>query len=75
MPDAVDAVVCAPDDGWYYHSKHLQQFPDKINCVTLHHVRHILENCNCRRDISMRPLVLILHYAHVMEGRIIENFT
>ena len=43
MPDAVDTVVCAPDDGWRYHPKHVEQFPDKINCVTLHLVGYILE--------------------------------
>jgi len=43
IPDAVDTVVCAPDDGWWYHPKHVDQFPDKINCVTLHLVGHILE--------------------------------
>jgi hypothetical protein len=32
----LDTVVCAPDDGWRYHPKHVEQFPDKINCVTLH---------------------------------------
>jgi hypothetical protein len=21
--------VCAPDDGWKYHQKHVEQFPDK----------------------------------------------
>ena len=26
--DAVNTVVCAPDDGWRYHSKHVEQFPD-----------------------------------------------
>jgi hypothetical protein len=26
--DAVDTVVCAPDDGWKYHPKHVEQFPD-----------------------------------------------
>jgi hypothetical protein len=25
---AVDTVVCAPDDGWKYHPKHVEQFPD-----------------------------------------------
>jgi hypothetical protein len=35
--------VCAPDDGCWYHPKHVKQFPDKINCVTLHLVGHILE--------------------------------
>jgi len=29
-PDAVDTVVCAPDDGWKYHPKHVEQFPDII---------------------------------------------
>jgi hypothetical protein len=28
IPDAVDAVLCAPDDGYKYHPKHLEQFPD-----------------------------------------------
>ena len=28
IPDAVDTVVCAPDDGWKYHTKHVEQFPD-----------------------------------------------
>jgi hypothetical protein len=26
--DAVDTVVCAPDDGWKYHQKHAEKFPD-----------------------------------------------
>jgi hypothetical protein len=43
VPDAVDTAVCAPDDGWIYHLKHVEQFPDKINCVTLHLVGYILE--------------------------------
>ena len=33
----------APDDGWWYHPKHVEQFPDKINRVTLHLVGYILE--------------------------------
>ena len=40
---AVNAVVCVPDDGWRYHPKHVEQIPDKINCVTLHLVGYILE--------------------------------
>jgi len=31
------------DDGQWYHAKHVDQFPDKINCVTLHLVGYILE--------------------------------
>jgi hypothetical protein len=32
----VDRVVCAPDDEWKYHPKHVEQFPDINNCVSLH---------------------------------------
>ena len=28
LPDAVDTFVCAPDDGWRYHPKHVEQFPE-----------------------------------------------
>jgi len=61
IPDAVDTVVCAPDDGWRYHPKHLEQFPDKINCVTLHLVGYILE-CS-----SLVISIIISHwvFAHV----------
>jgi hypothetical protein len=41
---AVDTAVCTPDDGWRYHQKHVEQFPDKINCVTLHLVGYIYYN-------------------------------
>jgi hypothetical protein len=43
IADALDTVVCAPDDGWWYHPKHVVQFPDKINCLMLHLVGYILE--------------------------------
>jgi hypothetical protein len=29
------------DDGLWYHPKHVEQFPDKINCATLHLVGYI----------------------------------
>jgi hypothetical protein len=28
IPDSVDTVVCAPDDGWKYHPNHIEQFSD-----------------------------------------------
>jgi hypothetical protein len=28
IPDAVDTVVCTPDDGWKYHPKYVEQFLD-----------------------------------------------
>ena len=43
ITDAVDTMVCAPDDGWRYYSKHVKQFPDIINCIILHLIRYILE--------------------------------
>jgi hypothetical protein len=38
-----NTVVCTLDDGWRYHPRHVEQFSDKINCVTLHLVGYILE--------------------------------
>ena len=29
-------LLPAADDGWWNHPKHVEQFPNKINCVTLH---------------------------------------
>jgi hypothetical protein len=53
-------VVCAPDDGWRHYPKHVKQFPDKINFVTLHLVGYILEySYNARahkRDIKNKIL-------------------
>jgi len=36
MPDTVDAVVWAPDNGWRYHPKHVEQFAitNKLYIVT-----------------------------------------
>jgi hypothetical protein len=28
MSDAIDTVIWAPDDGWRYHPKHVEQFTD-----------------------------------------------
>ena len=38
VPDAVDTGICAPDDGWSNHPKHVQQFTDKktvYSCILL----------------------------------------
>ena len=49
MFQVVPPVVCAPDDGWWYHPKHVEQFPNKINRVMLHLVGNILEYpCDAR---------------------------
>jgi hypothetical protein len=36
MPDGVDTMTSAPDDGWRYHQKHVEQFTDvnKLYIVT-----------------------------------------
>jgi hypothetical protein len=34
--DAVNKAVCVPEVALRYHPKHVEQFPDKMNCVTLH---------------------------------------
>jgi len=28
VPDAVITVICAPDDGWRNHPKHVEQFTE-----------------------------------------------
>ena len=40
--DAVNTGICAPDEGWRYHPKHVGQFPDII-CVALHLVGYIYD--------------------------------
>jgi hypothetical protein len=57
IPDAEDTVVCAPDYGWWYHPKHVEQFPDKMNCVTFYFVGHILEQ-NIHTHLHLRADVL-----------------
>jgi hypothetical protein len=38
IPDAVDTVVCAPDDGWRYHPKHVEQSP---------HIKKLCKGASC----------------------------
>ena len=44
VPDAVDTVVCAPDDGWRYHPKHVEQFPEINQLCNVHLVGYISED-------------------------------
>ena len=48
MPDTVETVIWAPDDGWRYHPKHVEQFTDKnklyIGCNLLENYWHILHD-------------------------------
>jgi hypothetical protein len=48
MPDAVDTVIRAPDDGWRYHPKNVEQFTDinklyiDASCWTIIDIRYSL---------------------------------
>ena len=77
IPDAVDTVVCAPDYGWRYHPKHVEQFPDIINCVTLRLVGYIYwNNLTMHGPMNVKSLDVNLAYfiysftlAHKIEFR------
>jgi hypothetical protein len=69
IPDAVDTVVCDPDEGWCYHPKYIEQFSDKINCVTLHLVGYVLEYDYHARTHE-RQNVQMLQYLDVCTHRI-----
>jgi hypothetical protein len=74
IPDAVDTVVCAPDDGWKYHPKYVQQFPD-INklcnvasygiyeyiriLLRVHYILHISRI----RDKRLNPILMMGTYS------------
>jgi hypothetical protein len=58
----VDTIVCTPDDGFWYHLKHVEQFTDKINCVTLHLVGYILESVTVSELIVMKCFPSNFHF-------------
>jgi hypothetical protein len=65
IPDAVYIVVCAPDDGWWYHPKHVKHFSGKIYCVTLHLVGYILERCWCFLWFSKQTEITVLYAVNI----------
>ena len=59
IPDVVDTVVCAPDDGWSYHPKHVEQFP------------HINKLCNVASCWIYIGILLGAHYIlHISRIRV-----
>jgi hypothetical protein len=64
--------VCAPDDGRWYHPKHVEQFPDKINRVTLLLVGYILEYyymhepVNIKYKWSLHDVILNILYSYIV---------
>jgi len=73
IPYAVDTVVWAPDDGWWYHPKHVEQFPDKINCVMLHLVGYT--ECPRRKGQNFGRVFLMLKYTDITQNTYIQSWT
>ena len=71
MSDAVDTVVCAPDDGWWYHPKHVEQFPVKINCITLHLVGYT--GCPMRNVPDSGRVFLMLKYTDITQNTYVQS--
>ena len=71
MSDAVDTVVCAPDDGWWYHPKHVEQFPVKINCITLHLVGYT--GCPRRNVPDFGRVFLMLKYIDITQNAYVQS--
>ena len=53
MPDAVDTVVCALDDGWRYHPKHVELFPE---------IRKLCNVAYCWIYIRIPELLVHIHF-------------
>jgi hypothetical protein len=65
IPDAVDTVECAPDDGWKYHPKHVEPFPD-IN------KSRIVASCRIYIGIPLRAR-LVLHISRIKVNAKLAN--
>jgi len=69
IPDAADTVVCAPDDGWRYHPKHVEQFQIyEVN--TFINSNTYPTRCNVTQFISIWKL---LHMFRVVPPPIIRS--
>ena len=68
---ANDCIYSAPDDGWWYHLKHVEQFPDKINCVTLHLVGYT--GCPRRNVPDFERVFLMLKYTDITQNTYVQS--
>ena len=71
MPDAVDTVVCTPDNGWWYHPKHVEQIPYKRRNVAscwiyiriclkiFQNFRRAAQHAECLRNCSVAILAYL----------------
>jgi hypothetical protein len=60
IPDPVATVVCAPDDGWRYHPKHVEQFPDKLRNVASCWI-YIRIEYRTVLNIKQKPSILLVN--------------
>ena len=58
---------CSTCFGWWYHPKHVEQFPDKINCVTLHLVGHTLEHVHRASRHSCQSSIKLIFSQQMVE--------
>jgi len=69
MPDTVDTVIWAPDDGWRYHPKHVEQFAD-INKL------YIVASCWIIIDTYLRTIDSSSHQSYINwtpQNEVFEN--
>ena len=71
MPDAVDTIVCALDDRSRYHPKHVEQFPDIINCVKLRLLRYT--GCPRRNVPDFGRVFLMLKYTDITQNTYVQS--
>ena len=57
IPGAADTVVCAPDDGWWYHPKYVEQLPD---------INKLCNVASCWIYIRIFPVLLSAHKSSVL---------
>jgi len=60
IPDAVDTVVCAPDDKWWYHPKHVEQFRNVASCWI--YIRIFILDVN--ENLRINLLCFKAHFSH-----------
>ena len=72
VPDAVDTVVCAPDDGWRYHPKHVEQFTD-INKLCYVASCWIYTGCNRRNVQDFGRVFLRSYYTDITQNTYIQS--
>ena len=80
MPDTVDSVIWAPDDGWKYHPKHVEKFIDidKLYIVAscwiifaTYYTMHVPFNIKSGTLVSVRTIATVSCY--MWHSRVTEH--